>query len=161
MYTSLIGFSSLGSVNVDMPTGTLSAILRESKLSVVGFLLFRVSTLLQRFFLSEPFDVPLMEFPPLGAQTQAYGLPSSAPVVFFCRSPFIHILMRGIPPCSGDAIHILMLGFPLLGRQVSLWVFPTRRSTPLLVYSHLKVPDRHSNLIGAPTWSRHIHPFVG
>ena len=82
LYTPHMRFPPLGGVNADMPTGSFSAILRESKLSVVGIAHIQSLSLCCRIFpLSNPlFDVPLMELPPLGAQTLAYEFPSSEPM---------------------------------------------------------------------------------
>jgi len=75
-----MGSPPLRSVNADMPTDALSAILQESKPSGVRFSHPESSTLLQALPLSEPpLDVLLMGFSLLGAQALAYGLPSSEP----------------------------------------------------------------------------------
>jgi len=51
---SAIRFPPFESVNADMPTGTLSAILRELKPFAMEFFPPESPTLLQEFFLSKP-----------------------------------------------------------------------------------------------------------
>ena len=63
----MIEFSLLKGFKADMPTDTLSVILRESKPSAMGFSPLGVSySAVGIYTLRSPFDVSLMEFFSLG-----------------------------------------------------------------------------------------------
>ena len=136
----------------------LSAILRESKSSAVGFSHSKSPTLLQEFSLSEPpLDVLLMGFSPLGTQALAYRLLSSELTSRWISGSFS--LPRSFHPYydAGELPFIFWW-----------WDYPNSRDNSVLrffshigqlhcwVYSHSEVPDRHYNLFGAPNGTSRV-----
>ena len=134
----------LGGINTDMPTGSFSAILWESKPAAVGFLPLGVPTTLQGIL---PLRAPIwcstdgMPCPPQSTNTSLRAL-----LIWTCGRMNPLQFSSMVPSIFRDEIsptrecHIPMRGIPLLGSfNILMMGFPHSKASPLWDFSHTEV----------------------
>jgi len=144
LYAPLMGFSPLGGINTDMPMGSFSAILRESKSSAMGFSPLGVPSLLQEFSLLR---APVWCF--------ADGISLIRSTNTSLRAPLIRTYsrMNSRQFFSANSLHILRWDFPhsvaaiyyvgnTLARELPYFddgISPTRESALLWDFPHTEI----------------------